>query len=136
MRSESNPARTGRPRVKDRSSANLFGPDVRRREVLALLGAVAGAIMGPLAADAQQGARIRRVGILFPAGETPGFGQFTRAMTELGYVEGRDVVYIVRAAGREPERYGELARELVAAQPDVIVTATAQAGVRLTEATR
>jgi putative ABC transport system substrate-binding protein len=79
---------------------------------------------------------MRRVGVLFPAGDTPGSRELAQAMAKLGYVEGRNVVYDIRAAGREPERLPELARELVAKKPHVIVSAAAIAGRALTEATR
>jgi putative ABC transport system substrate-binding protein len=79
---------------------------------------------------------MRRVGVLFPAGDTPGSRELAQAMAKLGYVEGRNVVYDIRAAGREPERLPELARELVAKKPHVIVSAAAIAARALTEATR
>jgi putative ABC transport system substrate-binding protein len=106
---------------------------IGRREFVALLGGAA-ACASPFTARAQE--RVRRVGVLFPAGDTPGSGELTRAMTKLGYVAGRNVVYEVRAAGRDPERLPELARELVATKPDVIVSAAAIAARALTDATR
>jgi putative ABC transport system substrate-binding protein len=86
------------------------------------------------AANAQSD--VHRVGVLFPAGETPGFRQLADALKALGYVEGRNIAYEVRSAGREPERLPELARELVAKKPDVIVSAAAIAARALTAATR
>jgi putative ABC transport system substrate-binding protein len=79
---------------------------------------------------------MHRVGALFPAGETPGFARLTDALKKLGYVEGRNIAYEVRAAGREMERLPELARELVATKPDVIVSAAAIAARALVAATR
>jgi putative ABC transport system substrate-binding protein len=79
---------------------------------------------------------MHRVGILFPAGEAPGFRKFADALTQLGYVEGRNVVYDIRAAGQFVERLPELARELVAKRPDVIVSAATIAARALTDATR
>jgi len=81
--------------------------------------------------------RMYRVGILFPAGsETPGSHKLGQALAALGYIEGRNIAYDIRAAGREVERLPELARELVAAKPDVIVSAAAIAARALTDATR
>jgi putative ABC transport system substrate-binding protein len=74
--------------------------------------------------------------MLFPAGDTPGSRELIQALAKLGYVEGRNVAYEIRAAGREPERLPQLARELVATKPDVIVSAAAIAARALTEATR
>ena len=79
---------------------------------------------------------MHRVGILFPAGETPGIQRFSAALRELGYVEGRNVTYDVRAAGADAGRLPDLARELIAGKPDVIVSATATAGRALMNATK
>jgi putative tryptophan/tyrosine transport system substrate-binding protein len=88
------------------------------------------------AASGQEARRVYRVGVLFPAGETPGLRDLADALAALGYVEGRNVVYEIRAAGAEAERLPALARELAAAKPDVIVSATERAGSALIEATR
>jgi putative ABC transport system substrate-binding protein len=81
--------------------------------------------------------RMHRVGILFPAGsDAPGSHKLGQALAALGYIEGRNIAYDIRAAGREVERLPELARELVAAKPDVIVSAAAIAARALTDATR
>lgn len=105
---------------------------MRRRDFLMLLGAVA----APSGARAQPAARVHRVGVLFPAGDTPGLGDLVEALARLGYAEGRNIAYEVRAAEREAERLPRLARELVAGRPDVIVSATEPAGSALAEATR
>jgi putative ABC transport system substrate-binding protein len=110
---------------------------MKRREFIALLGGAAVTPLAyPLAARAQQVERVRRVGVLFPAGDTPGFRQLADALAKLGYVEGRNITYDMRAAGREIGRLPELARELVARKPDVIVSATTPAARALIEATR
>jgi putative ABC transport system substrate-binding protein len=106
---------------------------MRRRHFIMLLG---GAAAWPLGAGAQQAGRIHRVGVLFPAGDTPGLGELVEALARLGYAQGRNIAYDVRAANRQAERLPELARELVAGKPDVIVSATERAGSALTEATR
>ena len=81
--------------------------------------------------------RMHRVGILFPAGsETPGSHKLGQALAALGYIEGRNIAYDIRAAGRDAERLPALARELVAKKPDVIVSATATAALALIDATR
>jgi putative tryptophan/tyrosine transport system substrate-binding protein len=104
-----------------------------RRAIIAFLGGAA-ACASPLTARTQE--RMRRIGVLFPAGESPGSRELAQAMAKLGYVEGRNITYVVRAAGSEPERLPQLARELVAAKPDVIVSAAAISARALTEATR
>jgi putative ABC transport system substrate-binding protein len=92
--------------------------------------------MGALPTGAPAQERMRRVGMLFPAGDAPGSRQLVQALAKLGLVEGRNVGYDIRAAGREPERLPDLARELVARKPEVIVSATEVAARALTEATR
>jgi putative tryptophan/tyrosine transport system substrate-binding protein len=106
---------------------------MRRRDFFTLL---CGLVAWPLGAGAQQAERVHRVGMLFPAGDTRGFRDLADALARLGYVEGRNIAYEIRAAGREAERLPQLARELVAAKPDVIVSATERAGSALMEATR
>ena len=61
-----------------------------RREFITLLG---GAAAWPVAARAQQVERVRRVGVLTPADTdaTPIFAAFRRALSLLGYVEGRTI---------------------------------------------
>jgi putative tryptophan/tyrosine transport system substrate-binding protein len=110
---------------------------MRRRELITLLGVAAAASTAwPLAARAQQAERVRRVGMLFPAGDMPGSRELVQALAKLGYVEGRNIAYDIRAAGSDSERLPQLAQELVAAKPDVIVSAAAIAARALTEATR
>ncbi|HEY7609707.1 MAG TPA: ABC transporter substrate-binding protein [Alphaproteobacteria bacterium] len=80
--------------------------------------------------------RTYRVGILFPVGNSASFGRLVEALAQRGYVEGRNMTYDIRAAGDEPERLPQLARELVARRPDVIVSATEPAARALAAATR
>jgi putative ABC transport system substrate-binding protein len=104
---------------------------MKRRAFITLLG---GAALAPFAARAQE--RMRRVGVLFPAGDTPGTRQLVGELAKLGHVEGRNIAYDIRAAGARVERLPELARELVGRRPDVIVSATVPAARALTQATR
>jgi putative ABC transport system substrate-binding protein len=110
---------------------------VRRRELLlALGGAAAALLLWPLAARAQQGERMRRVAMLFPASDTPGLRELVQALAKLGYAEGRNIAYDVRAAEGRTDQLPRLARELVAGKPDVVVSATTPAVRALTAATR
>jgi ABC-type uncharacterized transport system substrate-binding protein len=71
----------------------------------------------PLMAAAQP-----RVGVLLfgnPATD-PNFASFRAGLTDLGYVEGRNIYFEVRSAEGKPERLPDLARELVALKPNVI----------------
>jgi len=78
---------------------------------------VLGLILAPPVAEAQP-----RVGVLLfgnPATD-PNFASFRAGMTDLGYVEGRNISFEVRGAEGKPERLADLARELVGLKPNVI----------------
>jgi putative ABC transport system substrate-binding protein len=108
---------------------------MRRREFIAGLAVVA----WPLAARAQQGDRIRRVGVLMwldenDSGAKSDLSAFTQALSGMGWPEGRNVRMDLRWYGddtADTNRMGALARELVGLQPDVILaSAGALAAVR------
>src|SRR5215475_13764295 len=94
---------------------------MRRREFITLIG---GAAAGwPLAAHAQRARKpAPRVGVLlYGTPETdPNYGSFRRGLRELGYVVNQNIVLEPRSAESKPERLPVLARELVAAKPDLI----------------
>jgi putative ABC transport system substrate-binding protein len=67
--------------------------EIRRREVIAGLG---GAAAWPLTARAQQGDRVRRIGVLMPFDESDPeaklrYSAFTQALAGLGWTDGRNV---------------------------------------------
>jgi ABC-type uncharacterized transport system substrate-binding protein len=96
--------------------------DMKRREFIALLG---GAAAWPLAARAQQPARLPTIGVLV-AGAPSSHGRlvaaFVQRLSELGWIEGRTVAIDVRWAEGRSERFDEIAAELVRLKVDVIVT--------------
>jgi putative tryptophan/tyrosine transport system substrate-binding protein len=103
---------------------------VRRR---ALIGMIGGVAVWPLAAQAQQPAMQHRIAIFHPAIPTTlltetGGGSAWRAffgeLRRLGYVEGQNLVIERYSAEGQHERYADLAREIVARNPDLIVTGT------------
>ena len=81
---------------------------MRRREVLSVLGAAAA---WPLTARAQ-GQKIHKVGIL-NLGPTSSEVGLKRGLRELGYAEGRNIIFETRYANGRQERLGELAKELL-----------------------
>src|SRR6516164_9991427 len=98
---------------------------MRRREFMALIGGVAAA--WPLTARAQQGERVRRVGVL--TGTRPEDAQnkdrnaaFDQALQQLGWTPGRNVRIDYRFSGGDPVTSRKQAEELVALAPDVIVS--------------
>src|ERR1700694_5212003 len=90
----------------------------RRDTVLALL--ALGAM--PLAAEAQQAAKIARIGYLVTdLGVNPHLREaFRQGLRDLGYVEGRNLVIEYRDAEGKPDRLPALAAEVVALKVDVI----------------
>jgi putative ABC transport system substrate-binding protein len=109
----------------------LLSRHTRRREFITLLGSAAAA--WPLAAHAQQAVTQRRIAIFHPAIPTTlltetGGGSAWRAffaeLRRLGYVEGQNLIIERYSAEGHHERYADLAREIVARNPDVIVTGT------------
>jgi putative ABC transport system substrate-binding protein len=97
---------------------------MKRREFMTALG---GAAAWPLAAWAQQGERIRRIGVLMSGDENDPAGKlrysaFTQALAGLGWADGRNVRMDLRWGRGDTNRIRALAQELVGLQPDIIVT--------------
>ena len=84
-------------------------------------------------AEAQQKGKVPRVGYLAPRSTVP--EAFIQRLRELGYVEGKNIVIEHRSAGREFERFPELAAELVRLRVDVIATSSTAAALAAKEAT-
>src|SRR6266487_1680967 len=99
----------------------------RRDTVLALLALGA----APLAAGAQQAAKVARIGYLSPnlAASPHLRAAFLQGLRDLGYVEGRNLVIEYRDAEGKLERLPALAAELVALKVDVIVVPTSTLAV-------
>jgi len=100
---------------------------MRRRDLFAL-GVIA--VLWPLAGAAQQ--PVARVGLLgVPPLSDPGTAEvwkaFVQAMRERGWFEDRNVTFDRRWSQGRPEAYPELAAELVAARPDLIIALSSQA---------
>jgi putative ABC transport system substrate-binding protein len=93
---------------------------VKRRTIITLLGGAAG---WPLAAHAQQHAKVHRVGFLWENANTfpDALDAFRQELRRLGYTEGSNLAIEFRWAEGNPERMRELAQELVRLQVDVIV---------------
>ena len=96
---------------------------MRRRDFITLLG---GAAAWPLAARAQQGERVRRIGVLMNVAAADPEGQaqvaaFLQALQQLGWNEGRNVRIDTRWGENDVERDRRYATELLAFAPDVIL---------------
>jgi putative ABC transport system substrate-binding protein len=111
---------------------------MKRRTFIAGLGSAAA---WPVVAHAQQGDRVRRIGVLMPFGENdplpkPRIFAFTQALADLGWTNGRNVRIDLRWIGGAANRIQALAKELVGLQPDIILTDTTPATVALQRETR
>jgi ABC-type uncharacterized transport system substrate-binding protein len=112
---------------------------MRRREFITLVGGAAAA--WPLAARAQQGERMRRIGVLqyWAADDAEGrarLAPFTQALAQLGWREGSNLRIDARATTNADELRRHAA-ELVALAPDVLVAASGTPTVAvLLQATR
>jgi putative ABC transport system substrate-binding protein len=112
---------------------------MRRREFIAGLG---GAVAWPLTARAQQGDRVRRIGVLMPGDENDPVPKtfasaFTQALADLGWTDGRNVRMDRRGgAAITPNHIRALAQELVAPKPDIIVAGSTLATVAVQGETR
>ena len=112
---------------------------MQRRNFLTLLGGAAAA--WPLAARAQQGGRVRRIGVLMPGAENDPVYEsrvsaFTQALADLGWTDGRNGRMDTRWTGDDINRTRVLAQELVGLQPDIIATNGTPATVALQRQTR
>src|SRR5260370_10197910 len=97
---------------------------MRRREFRTLVGG--GAAAWPLAARAQQGDRIRRVGMLLAFTENDPdmrarISAFRQRFTDLGWTDGRNVRIDYRFSGSDIERLRANAKELLPFAPDIMV---------------
>jgi putative ABC transport system substrate-binding protein len=107
-----------------------------RREFIAGLGSAAA---WPMMARAQQGDRVRRIGVLIGGREPvakPVPSAFAQALADLGWTFGRNVRTDLRWADFDPDRMRVLAQELVGLQPDIILANTTPATVALQRETR
>jgi putative ABC transport system substrate-binding protein len=110
---------------------------MKRRDFITLLG---GATTWPLAAQAQQGERMRLVGVLMApasnAEQQANLAAFQKTLQELGWIEERNVRIDTRWAGGDVHEGRRHASELVALAPDVILAAGTLAAESLLQATR
>jgi len=106
---------------------------MRRREFITLL---AGAVASAPSAYAQHPRKVWRLGVLHPGSSPDPLLQVAKdSLRDLGYVEGRDVIFEIRWAEGKRDRLSELAAELVASKVDVIHAFTTPAALAARDAT-
>ncbi|SHN78007.1 ABC transporter substrate-binding protein [Bradyrhizobium erythrophlei] len=112
---------------------------MKRREFITLVGGAA--TIWPLATRAQQAGPVRRIGILMGGAESDKEGQssvaaFREGLRKLGWMEGRNSEIDIRWAAADVELMKRFAKELVALQPDLILTSTTPAAAAMLQQTR
>jgi putative ABC transport system substrate-binding protein len=111
---------------------------VKRRAFITLLG---GAAVWPVAAPAQQAAKLPRIGLLSPGrSELPDptfsmLNAFLQGLHELGYADGQNLVIERQFAEGSPDRLPELAAQLASRKPDIIVALSTTAARPAAQAT-
>jgi putative ABC transport system substrate-binding protein len=104
---------------------------MRRRDFIAAFGTAAA---WPLAARAQQPAKMKRIAYVHPSAKaseisvsgTRPYRAFFEELSRLGYVEGQNLAVERYSGEGRPERYAELARDVVNTHPDLIVAVGAR----------
>jgi putative tryptophan/tyrosine transport system substrate-binding protein len=118
---------------------------MRRREFMTLVG---GAATWPLTARAQQPTKMKRVAIVHPSIKTGdlssslsitsehlGYRAFFEELSQLGYVEGRNILVERYSGEGQAERFAALARDIVRTNPDVILAITSALALEFKSAT-
>jgi putative tryptophan/tyrosine transport system substrate-binding protein len=108
---------------------------MKRRAFITLLG---GAVTWPLAARAQQPAKVPTIGLLVPG--TPSthgqwFAALVRRLRELGWIEGGNITIEYRWAAGSSERFAEIAAEFVRLKVDIIATSATGPTLAVKQAT-
>jgi ABC-type uncharacterized transport system substrate-binding protein len=111
---------------------------MRRREFIVGFGVV---VTVPLVARAQEGERLRRIGILMTFAESDPVAQaylavFREELQKLGWVEGRNIRVDIRRAAPGIEPLQRSASELIALQPDLILSQNSPTTTALFQQTR
>jgi len=115
---------------------------MQRRQFILLLGGAAAApsLFWPLAARAQQGDRVRRVGVLMGiANDLEGQARvmvFKQALHALGWTEGRNVQFIYRWSAGDAAHARQFANELLDLRSDVILANSTPIAIAVRDTTR
>jgi len=99
----------------------------------------AGALLAvPRFVQAQQAARVYRIGLVTPLSAVPEpttVHAFRQGLRELGYVEGKNVIIDARSAEGRPERFPELVAEVIRLKVDVLVVGSTVGALAAKKAT-
>jgi putative ABC transport system substrate-binding protein len=107
---------------------------MRRRDFVSLIGG--SAVVWPLVARAQQGERMRRVGVLESLSEDPYLAAFLQGLQQLGWADGHNVRIDTRWGAGNADDIRKYAAELSALAPDVMLAVGTPAVGQLLQATK
>src|SRR2546427_3284687 len=109
-------------RIVPRTNCPKGGQLDRRRLISALAAFAALCVFSQ--GLAQQAAKVYRIGVLERelAEANPYFNAFRQGLRELGYIEGRNVVFEYRSSEGHNDRYPQLVQELIGLKVDLILT--------------
>jgi len=125
--------------IRARSTPRSCRPSAIRKFLATLLGGAAAA--WPMAARAQQTERVMRIGVLMAYAEGDPEAQawvaaFREALQKLGWAEGRNIRIDTRWATADVESIQRFAKELVALQPELVVSTSTPSTAWLLQQTR
>jgi ABC-type uncharacterized transport system substrate-binding protein len=128
-----------RSRVDNPKKPRMHFDQLKRREFITLLGGAAAA--RPLTARAQQGERVRRIGVLMGQAADDPEGQariaaFHQGLQEWGWTIGRNVRIDIRWETGDADRIRRYAAELVALAPEVILASASAAMTAVQQTSR
>jgi len=109
-----------------------LGADMRRRELITLIG---GAAAWPVHALAQQAGKVWRMGFI-AHGHEPFYDALFEGLRDYGYEEGRNLIVERRYARGQAERFKEFAAEMVRLNVDIIIVVTTPAALAVMSATK
>jgi len=110
---------------------------MRRREFITLFGSMTVANVRSLHAHAQSTTKVWRVGVLdTTSARSANVEAFRNALSQLGYVEGQNLIIEYRSGEGRIERFPELAAEMVRLRVDIIVTRGTPAVIAAKNATK
>src|SRR5262249_36083006 len=108
---------------------------MRRRDFIKAI--VGSSVAWPLTARAQQPEKMHRIGFLtLNSGPSPGTEGFQHGLSELGYVEGQNVIILYRWAAGRKDRLADLAKELLQLKVDLFASQSTEAIIAIRRATK
>lgn len=114
----------------------MFRPSVVRKPILIGLACVVLLFEGSTTVGAQQASRAYRIGFVSPISPGPTIAAFRQGLTEVGYIEGKNLLLEARFAEGRIERLPELVAEVLRLKADVLVVGSPDGAVDFRSSSR